>query len=138
MSGYLLDTNVAGEARKRERANPNVLAWFETVEDGELFLSVLVLGEIRKGVEQARRTDPRRALALERWLKGLERSYSDRVLPVGAAVADQWGRLSAERSLSTVDGLLAATALVHNLTLVTRNVRHVAHTSVGLLNPFES
>jgi len=136
VSGYLLDTNDASEARKGRRANPNVLAWLETVEDGELFLSVLVLGEIRKGVEQVRQADPRRARALERWLDGLEQTFIDRLLPVSAAVADQWGRLSAMRPLSTVDGLLAATALVHGMTLVTRNVRHVTHTGVKLLNPF--
>ena len=138
MIGYLLDTNVVSEVRKRQNANLNVLAWFETVEGDKIFLSVLVLGEIRKGVEQARRTDSGRARALERWLKGLEQHYSDRVLPVDTAVADQWGRLSAVRPLSIVDGLLAATALVHKMTLVTRNVQHVVHTGVRLLNPFES
>lgn len=70
MSGYLLDTNVASERRKGQRMNPGVGAWFETVEDGELFLSVLVLGEIRKGIERARCTDQPKALALERWLVG--------------------------------------------------------------------
>jgi toxin FitB len=138
VSGYLLDTNVASEARKRQRANPNVLRWLETVADNDLFLSVLVLGEIRKGVEQARTNDPAKARALERWLKGLDQTYADRVLPITAAVADQWGCLSAIRPLSTVDGLLAATALVHELTLVTRNVQHVAHTGVKVLDPFGS
>jgi predicted nucleic acid-binding protein len=137
VSGYLLDTNVVSEARKRHRANPKVLAWLETVEDDELFLSVLVLGEIRKGVEQTRSADPRRARALEQWLDVLERNYADRVLPVSTAVADRWGRLGAISPLSTVDGLLAATALVHKMTLVTRNVRHVEHTGVRLLDPFE-
>ncbi len=137
MSGYLLDTNVASEACKRRRANRNVLAWLETIEDSELFLSVLVLGEIREGVELVRQTDPRRARALERWLGGLKRKFADRLLPVNAAVADRRGRLSAIRPTSTVDGLLVATALVHGMTLVTRNERHVAHTGVRLLNPFE-
>ena len=138
MIGYLLDTNVVSEVRKRQNASPNVLAWFETVESDKMFLSALVLGEIRRGVEQARRTDSGGARALERWLKGLEQRYGDRVLPVDTAVADQWGRLSAVRPLSIVDGLLAATALVHKMTLVTRNVQHVVHTGVRLLNPFES
>ncbi len=136
MSGYLLDTNVASERRKGQRMNPGVSAWFETVEDGELFLSVLVLGEIRKGIERARSTDRPKALALERWLMGLEQKYAERVLPVTAAVAEQWGRLSAIRPLSTVDSLLAATALVHDLTLVTRDISAVAHTGVKVLNPF--
>ncbi len=136
MSGYLLDTNVASEARKGQRANPGVLAWLESVEDSDLFLSVLVVGEIRQGIEQARPRDLPKARALERWLAGLVQNYGDRVLPVTAAVADQWGRLSAIRPISTVDGLLAASALVYDLTLVTRNVTDVAHTAVRLLNPF--
>lgn len=138
MSGYLLDTNVASEARKRRRANPNVLAWLESIEDDELYLSVLVLGEIRKGVEHVRSADSAKARALEKWLIRLERTYGDRILPINAAIADQWGRLSAIRPLSTVDGLLAATALVHEMIFVTRNVQHLAHTGVSLLNPFES
>lgn len=136
MSGYLLDTNVASETRKGQRIDAGVLAWLQAVEDADLFLSVLVLGEIRKGVERVRSSDAPKALALERWLAGLEQKYGERVLPVTAAVADQWGRLSAIRPLSTVDGLLAATALVHDLTLVTRDVSAVAHTGVKWLNPF--
>ncbi len=136
MSGYLLDTNVASELRKGSRANAGVLGWFESVEDSDLFLSVLVAGEIRKGVEQARFTDPAKAQALDLWLAGLERQYADRMLPVTPAVADRWGRLSAIRPISTVDCLLAATALVHDMTLLTRNVADVAGTGVRLLNPF--
>ena len=115
-----------------------MLQWFETVEHSDLFLGVLVLGEIRKGIEQARATDPAKARALERWLNDLEQTYADHILPISPDVADQWGRLSALRPLSTVEGLLAATALVHDLTLVTRNVQHVAHTGAKLLNPFNS
>ena len=136
MSGYLLDTNVASELRKGSRANAGVLGWFESVEDSDLFLSVLVAGEIRKGVEQARLTDPAKAQALDLWLARLERQYADRMLPVTPAVADRWGRLSAIRPISTVDCLLAATALVHDMTLLTRNVADVASTGVKLLNPF--
>ena len=136
MSGFLLDTNVASERRKGPRINPGVAAWYQSVEDADLFLSVLVLGEIRKGVERSRPNDPVKARALERWLVGLEQKFGGRVLPVTATVADQWGRLSAIRPISTVDGLLAASALVHDLTLVTRNVSDVAHTGVKLLNPF--
>jgi hypothetical protein len=134
--GYLLDTNVASETRKGRRINANVETWFESADDDDLFLSVLVIGEIRKGIEQARSKDPVKARALEGWLTGLERQFGDRVLPITPAVADQWGRLSAIRPLSTVDGLLAATAMVHDLTLVTRNVIDVANTGVTLLNPF--
>ena len=137
MSTYLLDTNVVSELRKTDRADPKVLAWFERVEESQLFLSVLVLGQIRRGIEKARRTDLPKARALEQWLNGLERGYAERLLPVTAAVAAWWGRLSAIRPISTVDRLLAATGLVHNLTLVTRNAPDIAHTGVRLLNPFE-
>ncbi len=137
MKGYLLDTNVVSEARKGGRTDAHVRAWLESVDDDDLFLSVLVVGEIRKGIEQARSKDPRKARALEGWLAGLVQRYDERVLPITPAVADQWGRLSALRPLSTVDGLLAATAMVHRLTLVTRNVADVAHTGVTLLNPFQ-
>ena len=97
MRGYLLDTNVISETRKGGRINSNVLAWFESVDDDALFLSVLVIGEIRKGIELARSKDPGKARALEKWLKGLEQSYGDQILPITPAVADQWGRLSAIR-----------------------------------------
>jgi predicted nucleic acid-binding protein len=136
--GYLLDTNVVSETRKGRRTNANVLAWFESVDDDALFLSVLVIGEIRKGIEQARPKDPVKTRALEEWLNGLEQGYGDQILPITPMVADKWGRLSAIRPLSTVDGLLAATAMVHDLTLTTRNSTDVARTGVVLLNPFTS
>ena len=136
MKGYLLDTNVASETRKGRRTDANVSRWLESVVDADLFLSVLVIGEIRKGIELARPNDPVKARSLEGWLVGLEARFGERVLPITPAVADQWGRLCAIRPLSTVDGLLAATAMVHDLTLVTRNVADVAHTGVRLLNPF--
>jgi predicted nucleic acid-binding protein len=136
MRGYLLDTNVVSETRKGRRINPHVLAWFESVDDDALFLSVLVVGEIRKGIEQARPKDSVKARALEKWLNGLEQQYGDKILPVTPTVADQWGRLSAIRPLSTVDALLAATAIVHDLTLTTRNVTDVAQTGAVLFNPF--
>jgi predicted nucleic acid-binding protein len=136
--GYLLDTNVASETRKGPRINANVSTWYESVEDEDMCLSVLVIGEIRKGIELARHKDPVKANALEGWLNALEQRFGDRVLPITSAVAEQWGRLSAIRPLPTVDGLLAATAMVHDLALATRNVADVAHTGVKLLNPFLS
>jgi hypothetical protein len=137
MKGYLLDTNVVSELRKRQRTHPNVQAWFQSAEEDELFVSVLVLGEVRSGIERIRPSDPAQARALERWLKGLEAGYADRVLPVTAAISDRWGRLSASDPPSAMDGLMAATALAHGLTLVTRNVQDVARTGVKLLNPFQ-
>lgn len=138
MKGYLVDTNVVSEMRKGKRIDPNVLAWFQTTQEEELFLSVLVLGEVRSGIEGVRPKDPAQARALERWLLGLEAMYVDRMLPVTAAIADKWGRLSAVDSPSVVDGLMAATALENDLMLVTRNVQDVKRTGVKLLNPFDA
>lgn len=135
---YLLDTNVLSELRKGQRANAGVLAWISSVADSDLFLSVLVTGELRQGVERVRLRDPSQAARLERWLRSLVDDYADRLLPVDAAVADLWGRLNVPDPMPTVDGLLAATALVHDLTLVTRNVKDVKRTGVRVLNPFRA
>ena len=134
---YLLDTNILSELRKRHRADPSVLAWFKGVIDAEIFLSVLVLGEIRRGIELRRKNDPQAALDLERWLKGLVQQYTSRLLPITLEIADRWGQLGLSQPLPSIDGLLAATALQHDLTLVTRNVADVARTGVHVLNPFE-
>jgi toxin FitB len=99
--------------------------------------SVLVIGELRRGVEAVRRRDPRQAVALERWLGRLLREHAERILLIDRRVAEEWGRLTAVRSASLVDTLLAATARVHGLTLVTRNVADVARTGVSHFNPFE-
>jgi hypothetical protein len=112
-----------------------VTAWIAAHRD-ELFLSVLVTGEVRRGIETIRRRDKGAAGVLERWLRGLEAEFEDRILPVDATVADRWGRLMAERTVPAIDGLLAATALVHGLTLATRNVRDVAPTGVPSVDPF--
>jgi predicted nucleic acid-binding protein len=136
VSGYLLDTNVVSELRKKRRADQKVLAWFDSVAEEDLFLSVLVLGEIRKGIELIRLRDPAQGKNLEAWLSNLETTYAERLLPITAAIADRWGRLSAIRPISTVDGLMAATALESSLTLVTRNTEDVRHTGVGVINPF--
>jgi predicted nucleic acid-binding protein len=133
---FLVDTNVVSELRKGRRANAKVRAWVQSVDDVALYLSVLVLGELRQGVERLRRRDPVAAANLDRWLHELSQSHADRILPVDAAVADRWGRLNVPDPISAVDGLLAATALVHSLTLVTRNVRHVQRTGVRHLDPF--
>lgn len=133
---YLIDTNVLAELRKGERTHPGVRAWFAGSPEEELFTSVLVLGEIRRGIESIRRRDAPSALALEQWLLRLSETFSDRILPVDTVIADRWGVLNVPDPVPTVDGLLAATALVHDLTLVTRNVRDVERTGVRLLDPF--
>ncbi len=133
---YLIDTNIISEVRRGERCDMHVSAWYATIADEELFLSTLVLGEIRKSAELARPRDPRRAVALERWLREVESAFDGRVLAIDNAVSDQWGRMSAIRPIPVVDGLLAATALVNRLTLVTRNDRDVAGLGATVLNPF--
>jgi predicted nucleic acid-binding protein len=132
---FLLDTNVVSTAR-RSAGHAGVRAWLRSVPAADLFVSVLVVGELRRGVEQLRRRDPQQAAVLEAWLLRLVADYRDRVLPVTAAVAEEWGRLNAPDRLPVVDGLLAATARVHGLVLVTRNTADFARTGVRLLNPF--
>ena len=135
---YLLDTNVISELRKGKRAEPRVSNWFDGLADQEIYLSVLTIGEIRRGVESVRRRDPDSATALESWLARVAETHRDRILPVDRAIAEEWGRMSVPDPLPVVDGLLAATAKVVGLTLVTRNVAHVEATGVELLNPFAS
>ena len=133
---YLIDTNIISEVRKGERCDVHVSAWYASITDEDLFLSTLVLGEIRKGVELVRPRDAGKAAALEHWLREVETAFDGRVLGIDNAVSDQWGRMSAIRSVPVIDGLLAATALVYGLTLVTRNDRDVAGLGVAALNPF--
>jgi toxin FitB len=137
---YLVDTDVLSEVRKRDkrRAHPGVLAWIDSVPDETLHLSVLTLGEIRRGIERLRRRDPVRSEVLDRWLATVQRDYRDRIVPVTAEVAEEWGRLNAPDPLPVVDGLLAATAKVRGWTLVTRNTADVARTGVRLLDPFQA
>jgi toxin FitB len=133
---FLLDTNVVSELRKGSRANTGVTAWFASIDRDQLLLSVLVVGELRQGVERIRRRDPASAVRLDRWLAALLEGFGDRVLPVDARVAEIWGRLNVPDPVPAIDGLLAATALAHDLTLVTRNRRHVARTGVDVIDPF--
>lgn len=133
---YLIDTNIISEVRKGARCDRHVSAWYASIADEDIFLSTLVLGEIRKGVELSRPRDASKAAALERWLREVEAALDGRVLGIDNAVSDQWGRMSAIRPVPVIDGLLAATALTNGLTLVTRNDRDVAGLGVTVLNPF--
>jgi predicted nucleic acid-binding protein len=135
---YLLDTNVISELRKGKRAERSVAEWFDGLADREIFLSVLTIGEIRRGVESVRRRDPDSAAALDSWLSRLTEAHRDRILQVDRAIAEEWGRMDVPDPLPVVDGLLAATARIVGLTLVTRNVADVESTGVELLNPFDS
>jgi len=140
MSGFLLDTNCISEIT-RVQPEPRVLQWFKVADESLLHLSVLTLGEIRKGIagipQSARRSQ------LESWLEvDLQSRFSGRVLPISAAISDRWGLLAAEskrkgRPLSVIDGLLAATALQFNFTIVSRNVNGFANTRVPVVNPWE-
>jgi predicted nucleic acid-binding protein len=132
---WLVDTNVLSELRKGRRADTGIQDWFTSAEAEDLYTSVLVLGEIRRGIESIRRRDVASALALEQWLVRLATGFGERILPVDLRVAARWGALNVPDPVPTVDGLLAATALVHDLVLVTRNVRDVAATGVQVLDP---
>jgi predicted nucleic acid-binding protein len=135
---FLLDTNIISEVRKGPRCDPRVAAWYASVDDDDLYLSVLVLGEIRKGIEQARPRVPAKARALEAWLAEVEHAFAERTFSIDRRTSDEWGRMSAQRSIPVIDGLLAATAKVHRVTLVTRNEPDVAGLGASVLNPFKS
>ena len=132
---WLLDTNVLSELRKGDRCHAGVRAWFSHVTDADLFTSVLVIGEIRRGIELVRRRDIASASVLDHWLARLTEAYAERILAIDARIAERWGTLSVPNPISTVDGLLAATAIEHELTLVTRDTR-VASLGVSILDPF--
>jgi predicted nucleic acid-binding protein len=140
MSGFLLDTNCISELI-RPRPEPRVVEWLESTDEGLLYLSVLTIGEIRKGV--ALLAQSRRRTRLETWLEvDLHVRFSGRILPIEVVVADRWGLLAAEakrkgKPLSVIDGLLAATALEHNLTMVSRNDGDFANTNLTVLNPWK-
>jgi predicted nucleic acid-binding protein len=133
---YLLDTNVISEFRKRERGHPGVVRWAASVDPVELHTSVLVIGEIRRGIELKRRSDPMRAAALEGWLDKVRAGLGRRIIPVDERIAELWGKLGVPVTLPAIDGLLAATAMVHGLTVVTRDFGDLARTGAALFNPF--
>ena len=135
MTGLLLDTNVLSELR-RKRPDARVAAWWHGVPDHLLHVSVLTLGEIRYGAARLHERDPGAAEVFDRWLSELDTFFADRTLSVNRDVADRWGRLRTARPLPVVDALLAATAIEHHLTLVTRNARDVEGTGARVLNPF--
>jgi predicted nucleic acid-binding protein len=134
---FLVDTNVIAELRKGARAHALVRAWFEALDPESIFLSVLTLGEIRKGIESVRRKDPNAARALDRWVRRIVTDHGNRIVAVDRAIAEEWGRLNVPDPLPAIDGLLAATARIHGFTLVTRNDKDVIRTGVLLLNPFK-
>jgi predicted nucleic acid-binding protein len=114
----------------------NVQAWFSIVNPADIYLSVLVVGEIRQGIERLQGRDPTQAAVYDNWLETLRQDYVDRILPITEEVAQEWGRINFPNPVPVVDGLMAATAKVKGMTLVTRNTADVASTGVSLLNPF--
>jgi predicted nucleic acid-binding protein len=134
---YLLDTNVLIELRKGMRGDERVRAWAKSVSGERHFVSVLSLGEIRKGIERLRRTTPEKCAVFEQWLERLAADYAGDILEVNDVVVDRWGRLEAFRTRPVIDGLLAATALEFGLTIATRNTKDFAGTGVKLVNPFD-
>lgn len=137
MNGVLLDTNIVSELRKQERAHTHVRAWFAAQPADRLFLSVLTIGELRRGVLLVRRRDAAQADRLETWLAGLIESAGDRILGVDERVALRWAQMMVPQPRPVVDALLAATASAHGLVLATRNTADVEGTGVPLVNPFE-
>ena len=137
MSGFLLDTNIISELVKA-RPEPRVTAWIENIDESLLYLSVLTLGEIRKGITSL--GDGARRVSLEAWLDGdLALRFSDRILSIDLDVADRWGRIAGntrKKPLPVIDGLLAATALHYDLTLVTRNIADITGSGVAVFNPW--
>ena len=137
---YLIDTNVISESRKRSKADSGVQAFFKQVaeEDARVFISVVTVGELRRGVELIRhRGDRRQATQLEKWLDQLLGDYEDRVLDITGNVAQLWGRLRVPHPENALDKQIAATALIYDLTVVTRNHKDFSKTGVRLLNPFK-
>lgn len=133
---YLLDTNVISETRKKQ-ADRQVMSFLSAADPSSLNLSVLSLGELRKGIALKKASDPEMARQLEAWVEGLEYSFADRILGIDAAVSKVWGDLSAQRSRPVIDTLLAATAIVHGLTFVTRNISDVEGTHVKVFDPWK-
>ena len=137
---FLVDTNIVSELGRGSRCDPGVAGWLAETGEEDIWLSALVLGELRKGVDMARGKDPGRANALEASLRAVAEGFAgrSRVLPVDQSVALEWGRMAAIRPVSVIDSLMAATAKANGLTLVTRNEKDVAGLGVNVLNPFKS
>jgi toxin FitB len=131
---YLVDTNVVSEARRGARP---AVVWLQSVRPDAIYLSALTLGEIMRGVALRQKTDPPTASRLAEWLERLRRDHAHRILPVTDRIALEWGRIAALRPRGDVDGLIAATAIVHDLILVTRNISDFEDTRVSLINPWD-
>jgi predicted nucleic acid-binding protein len=135
---FLVDANIISEIRKGERAHPNVARWVAGTRVEDIGTSVLVFAEIRRGIELKRRHDPEQAKSLDRWFSRMRTRLGDRVLPIDEPIAEAWALLAIPDPQPLIDGLLAATAKVHGLTLVTRDVANIARRGVSYLDPFSA
>lgn len=132
---YLLDTDILSAMRRKQR-DPNLEKWLHSIQSADVYLSVVTLGEVERGISQQRRINPEFAEDLERWLDTILLRYEQRILPLSVSIVRRWGRLSGELGHSSADLMIAATALEHNLTVATRNTRHFEPTQVSLINPY--
>jgi len=132
---YLIDTNVISEARRNTK---EAVSWLRSVDPLSIYLSVITLGEIARGIGLKRRYDPGAATRLTEWLQKLRHDHADRILPIIDQIAVEWGRLSALRPRGDADGLIAATAIVHDLIIVTRNVADFDDAEVSVINPWDA
>lgn len=133
---FLVDTNVVSELKRGRRAAPAVAKWFESLPPDQVFTSVIVLGEIRRSIELIARRDRPQAELLERWYAGMRRRLDTRVLPVDEPIMMMWSRISVPDPLPAYDGLLAATALVHDMTVATRNTSDFRRVGAKVLDPW--
>ncbi|RUL99721.1 type II toxin-antitoxin system VapC family toxin [Rhizobium chutanense] len=132
---YLVDTNIVSEAR---RGTPQAVSWLRSVDPLSIHLSALTLGEIMRGIALKQRSDPKAAAHLSEWLRKLRHDHGARILPVTDHIAVEWGRIAAIRPRGDIDGLIAATAIVHDLIVVTRNVGDFADTGASVIDPWET
>jgi len=132
---YLIDTNIVSEAR---RGTPEAVSWLRSVDPLSIHLSALTLGEIMRGIALKQKSDPKAAAHLGEWLRKLRRDHNDRIVPVTDQIAVEWGRIAAIRPRGDIDGLIAATAIVHDLIVVTRNVGDFSDTGASVINPWET
>ncbi|SFB57242.1 hypothetical protein SAMN03159496_05270 [Rhizobium sp. NFR07] len=131
---YLVDTNIVSEAR---RGTPEAVSWLRSVNPLSVHMSALTLGEIMRGIALKQKADPRAAAHLTEWLRKLRHDHLDRILPVTDEISVEWGRIAAIRPRGDIDGLIAATAIVHDLILVTRNVKDFQDTDATVISPWE-
>ena len=132
---YLLDTDILSAIRRKQR-DPNLEAWLHSIQSADVYLSVVTIGEVERGIIQQRRINSEFAEDLQSWLDNILLRYEQRILPLSVSIARRWGQLSGELGHNNADLMIAATALEHNLTVATRNTRHFEQTQVSLINPY--